>query len=200
MLVRALLPCYIQLVTWDAFLQATAKRFIRPLLKEALPYVKAQGIALDLGAGAMNDAAFLVQSGFSVVAVDSNPGVEKFALEIPNVELVISSYEDFDFPSEKYDLVNAQYALPFNPPATFNDVFSKLLGSLKKGGIFVGQFFGTEDDWSSTPTMTFHSEAEVRKLLAPLTIHVFREEKKLGKTATGPEKFWHVFNVIAEKP
>jgi hypothetical protein len=95
--------------------------------------------------------------------------------------------------------VSAQYALPFNPPDSFDSVFSKLCDSVKRGGVFVGQFFGPEDGWSKNLSISFHSEADIRKLLKSFAVLVLREEKRLGKTAVGAEKFWHVFHVIAKK-
>ncbi len=186
-------------MTWDVYLKATENKSVRPLLVEALAYLSHPGAALDLGAGAMNDVKFLANNGFQVTAVDSNPDVAKFIEEIPNTSLSICAYDKYDFPIDYFDLVNAQYALPFNPPETFSTMFTRLTVSLKKNGVLTAQFFGKEDGWSSKPQMTFLSEEEIRALLKPYKIHVFREEKKNGKTAAGGEKFWHVFHVIAEK-
>ncbi len=188
-------------MAWDTFLKATAQKSPRPLLKEALSFVKGVGErrALDLGAGAMNDVHFLAQNGFKVIAVDSNKEVEKYMQDIPNAEFVASTFDVFSFPLKEFDIVNAQYSLPFNPPTTFNIMFSKLIHSLKKGGIFVGQLFGEEDGWAGDTKMTFHSDTEIKDLLQPFNILVYREEKKLGTTVAGKEKFWHVLHIIAEK-
>lgn len=169
----------------------------RPLLVEALSYVHNKDYALDLGCGAGNDSRFLKEKGFRVTSVDSNPEVKKYLDD--DSDFVISTYVNFDFPIEHYDLVNAQYALPFNPPESFNSMFERLTKSLRPGGIFAGQFFGKEDSWSNAKDMTFHTEAEIYSLLSDYKVHVFREEKRKGKTASGENKFWHVFHVIAEK-
>ena len=168
----------------------------RPLLVEALSYVRNKNYALDLGCGAGNDSRFLKGKDFSVTGVDNNPAVKEY---LDDFDLVISTYVDFPFPVEYYDLVNAQYSLPFNPPESFNSMFERLTKSLKQGGIFVGQFFGKKDSWSNNKEMTFHTEAEIRSLLSAYKVHVFCEEKKEGETASGENKFWHVFHVIAEK-
>ncbi|MHB8710099.1 MAG: class I SAM-dependent methyltransferase [Minisyncoccota bacterium] len=181
---------------WNDYLKKTKNMKARPLLVEALPYVKNKNHALDLGCGAGDDSRFLKEEGFLVTSVDNNPEVKKY-VDSPN--LVISTYANFDFPTEYYDLVNAQHSLPFNPPESFNPMFERLTKSLKPGGIFAGQFFGKEDSWSSDKSMTFHTEAEIRSLLSSYKVHVFREEKKEGKTVSGDTKFWHVFHVIAER-
>ena len=181
---------------WDAYFSNTKNTKARALLVEALSYVNNKNHALDLGCGAGNDSRFLKEKGFMVTSVDCSPEVKKY---FHDSGLVISSYADFDFPIEYYDLINAQYALPFNPPESFNSMFERLTKSLKPGGIFTGQFFGKEDSWLDDREMAFHTETEIRSLLSVYKIHVFREEKRKGKTASGQEKFWHVFHVIAEK-
>lgn len=164
--------------TWENFLKDTANKSTRPLLKEALPYVKKRDLAIDLGAGAMNDASYLVSEGFTkVIAVDSNPGVTEYAKDIPKLEVEISKYEDYIFPELKFDLVTAQYALPFCSPESFHTVIDSIKKSLNKGGIVTGQFFGTEDDWSSNPHMTFHSENQVKEFLKDMKIHVLEKKR-----------------------
>lgn len=179
---------------WNTYFLNTKGMEPRPFLTEALSYVKNKNDALDLGCGVGIDTTFLKVNGFSVTSVDSAPEVKEY---VPDV--IVSTFVDFPFPAEKYDLINAQYSLPFNSPKTFNAVFTRITNSLKSGGIFVGQFFGKQDGWSHNKEMTFHTEEEVRKLLDPYKIQVLRERKEDGKTASGEAKFWHVFNVIAEK-
>ncbi len=184
---------------WTKFLDATGTMACRPLLREALPFVSGS-VALDLGAGALRDSLFLLDHGFTVTAVDSNPEVTQYAPDNADFELHICSYSEFAFPTSNYDLVSAQYALPFESPEEFSVIFSKIIASLKAGGIFTGQLFGSDDGWASREDMTFHTKEQVEELLHPFTtIHVLREEKRLGPTASGEEKMWHVFHIIAEK-
>jgi tellurite methyltransferase len=185
-------------MTWNDYLQQTKLSKPRPLLVKALGYVHKKEQALDLGAGAMNDAHFLVSEGFHVVAIDSNPMVAEHVKD-ENIEVIISEFDAYAFPEEIFDLVSAEYALPFNASDTFNEMFLNLGKSLKIGGIFAGQFFGNEDEWKDDEKMTFHTKAEVDTLLTGFTVHVCNEVKEVRKTAAGDDKFWHVFNVIAEK-
>lgn len=181
---------------WGTYFSNTKNMRVRPLLAEALSYVNTKNYALDLGCGAGNDSRFLKREGFLVTSVDSSPEVKKY---LDDPDPIISTYADFAFPTEYYDLVTAQYALPFNPPESFNAVFERLTASLKQRGIFTGQFFGEEDSWSNNKDLAFHSEVGVRSLLSAYKVHIFREEKREGETESGEDKFWHVFHVIAEK-
>ena len=185
-------------MSFTEYLMATKDRKPSWLLEEALPYVKDGKAALDLGAGALNDARFLISEGYTVDAVDSEPSFVEYDKD-SSINCIVSTFADFAFPAEQYDLVNAQYSLPFNPPETFDDVFVRLTSSLKKGGVFVGQFFGTEDGWSDRPHMTFLTREKIETVLAPYTLQTFIEKKGLRPTAAGPEKFWHTFDVIASK-
>lgn len=187
-------------MTWNTYLKATSGMKCRPLLKEALQYVNGTN-ALDLGAGALGDTLCLLEAGFTVVAVDSNPSVLEYVTQPQkNLSVEICKYEDYAFPVDSFDLVNAQYALPFNEPTTFKETFRKMISSMKDGAIFSGQLFGIEDGWAHKKNMTFFSLEQVHELLSGFKkVHVLREEKKLGPTASGVEKMWHVFHIIAEK-
>ncbi len=166
----------------------------RPLLIDALEYVQEKDDALDLGAGALNDTKYLLSLGFKrVTAVDMDPASAEKASEISlgGFTFVQSAYADFKFPKARYDVVNAQYALPFNPPGTFNEVLRKVIASLKPNGVFVGQFFGKRDSMNVKDSgKTFHTIDEAKKLLSDLHLKDFREEEEGGR---------HVFHFIAIK-
>lgn len=177
---------------WNEYNEARKNRPPRELLTKA---VGAGGRALDLGAGALNDTRYLLGKGYEVDAVDSNPSILELGKDF-KAHLFVSTFDTFNFPTATYDLINASYALPFNPPETFDAMFARLIASLKPGGVFVGQFFGPKDSWSANKRMTFHTEEQVKNLFKGFTILHFKESKYEGKTALGQNKFWHVFDII----
>lgn len=178
---------------WDRYNKNTESFPPRKLLQEA---IGTGGNALDLGAGPLNDTRYLLEKGYDVDVVDSNPSVLDRGKDL-DAHIFVSTFDTFEFPIAKYDLINAEYSLPFNPPETFDATFERLVESLKPGGTFVGQFFGTEDSWSSNKKMTFHTKEEVEALFKEFTMSHFEEEKKKAEDVSGNEKFWHVFHVIA---
>jgi|CXWL01.1.fsa_nt_gi ubiquinone/menaquinone biosynthesis C-methylase UbiE len=187
---------------WAQYYQATAGRSPRKLLIETLPYIEERGLVLDVGAGDLTDSIFLLQKGFSVVAMDSSPASLALSREInlPNFTFMNSGFEEFDPQSNSYDLITAQLALPFNKPETFNEVFMKLKESLKLGGVFTGNFFGINDEWNTPDSMmSFHSKGDVEHLFSDMQIIKIEEEESDKETAVGIMKHWHVFNVIAVK-
>jgi tellurite methyltransferase len=185
---------------WNNYLEKTQNRTVQPLLLEALQYVKNPTLALDLGAGALNDSRYLADLGFEVDAVDSNPGSANYLKDTDtHIHLHMASFAAFEYEPLKYSLVSAQYSLPFQPQDEFPITFSKILASLQKEAIITFQLFGKEDSWCGREDVSFHDKEEVQELLRGMQVHKFSEEKHTGTTAMGNEKHWHVFKIIAEK-
>lgn len=183
----------------DTFLKNTKDLPPNRVLLEAFPYIKKFENALDLGCGAFRDTRFLLEKGFTVDAVDNSPNVEWVGGSNDTLNFYPKSFSEFTYPEGRYDLINAQYSIPFCDPANFKQVWSQITYSLTVGGIFTGQFFGNEDGFVPDDKMTFLDKKEVEILLQDFQVHTFVEAKRTSKTATGREKFWHIFDVIAEK-
>lgn len=187
---------------WYEFVELTKNKPPRKLLVKALPFVKERNTALDLGAGALNDSIYLLSEKFAhVIAVDKEPVATEIAKELPSERFTykISSLEDFSFSPEVVDLINAQYALPFVQPESFDEVWENIGNSLKVGGIFTGQLFGDRDEWNGRKNMTFHTKDQALKLLSNFETVDFEEEEADKPTAAGIMKHWHVFHFIARK-
>ena len=171
------------------------------LLVEALEHVLTREYALDLGRGAGRDTLYLLQQGFAVTAVDNNVDVWGYLSKLPHQErLQFKSvdYERFNF--QNYNVINARYALPFNPQNSIDEVMTKIKQSLLPSGVFVGQFFGVNDEWNtSSSTMNFQTLEDVNCLLGGLRQIKLKEEEYDGITANGNTKHWHVFHVIVQK-
>lgn len=184
---------------WETYYKDTENRPPRKELVEGIKFVINKDKALDLGAGALQDSEYLLKQGFNkVVAVDSEPSIQNRS-DDERLQVVISPFEDFDFPTGLFDLVNAQYSLPFTNPQQFERVFASIKNSLKKEGIFIGQLFGDRDGWSQDENMTFLTKEEVTNFIVDMETIKFSEEEKDGKTASGKNKHWHVFNLILRK-
>ena len=184
----------------DTFLKNTKNKPPSKLLVEALPFVShTTGRALDLGCGAFKDSVFLLEKGFIVDAVDNAENVAAMSPQHDGLTFYQQSFSEFTFSEGQYDLVNAQSSLPFTSTDTFTEVWDKILSSLLSGGVFAGQFFGPEDGFADRPEMTFLDRPEVENLFNSFTVRTFVESKRTSKTATGHDKFWHIFDVIGVK-
>ena len=181
-------------MNWQLYYKNTKFKPPSATLLKAFRYVKKIGKALDLGSGGMHDTQALLEIGFKVVAVDKEP------TPIMNqASFFQSSFESFDFPPKQFDLINAQYSLFFLKPKDFPIVWRKIKTSLKKDGIFVGNFIGPRDEWAWTRTMTVLSESDVRNLFSDMEILSFTETAQPRHLASGQNKFWHTFDIIARK-
>lgn len=184
------------------FYTITKNKLPSPLLEEALSHAQnPNGQALDLGCGAGKDSRYMVSKGFFATAVDLND-VTQYLADIPDdkINIVTSSFLDFNFKPEAYDFINAQWSLPFVSKNEFGNLMNKIKVSLKPGGIFTGQFFGINDEWNTlNTTKTFHTHDEVVDILKDMEVICLREKENDGTLANGTPKHWHVFHIIAKK-
>jgi tellurite methyltransferase len=189
---------------WAYFYQQMKGRPPRQLLLDVLEkYPGRLSLrAVDLGCGDGTESALLLERGWNVLAIDSQPAAIQLLLEkIPEearvrLQTQVTRFEDARLPSA--DLVHANYSLPFCSPDHFPRFWSTITQAIKPGGRFAGQFFGPRDSWANEPGMTFHTEDQVRALFEEFEIEFFQEMDEDGEAVGGP-KHWHVFTVIAKK-
>jgi SAM-dependent methyltransferase len=191
------------MVSWKKYINKRKNIPPRELLLKALSYVPGHTIALDLGAGPMNDSRYLLGQGFErIISVDYDDTAEECAKEFAedgHFLFVKQRFDDFEFPSG-VDLINAAYALPFNPPQTFERLIENIKQSLKEGGVFCGQLFGHRDSWNVLDTdKTFLVRKEAEGLFQDMEVLKFFEEEGDGHSALGEAKHWHVFHFIVRK-
>jgi tellurite methyltransferase len=89
--------------------------------------------------------------------------------------------------------------LPFLTPDVFDDVWSRIVSSLRVGSRFAGHFFGERDTWATHADRSHHTREQVESLLSTFDIEHLDEREYDGKTAVGVPKHWHIFEVAARK-
>jgi SAM-dependent methyltransferase len=182
---------------WKKYQSRTAGINPRRALEAAIQFVEEKGSALDLGAGALNDAEFLIRTGFKeVVAVDITPQFREIENKDAQFTYFQGEFNEYRFAHEHFDLISAQYALPFSAEG-FEDLWRNIYSSLKRGGILTCQLFGPNDAWSGRPNMIFHSETELKELLTGFTILKKEECEYTEKSIRA--KHWHYFDLLLRK-
>ncbi len=138
-----------------------------------------------------------------MLAIDGQVAAAKFLeRRVPprlraSLTTVVAPMEGLELPPT--DLVYASFSLPFCDPERFPDLWRTIRTSLRPGGHFAGQLFGTDDAWAGRRPFSFFDRAGVQRLARGYTIELLRETVEEGRSYRGP-KHWHYFDVILEKP
>lgn len=186
---------------WERFIAATTGQPPWPELVRAAALFERPGDALDVGAGAGRDTIHLLSHGWRVTAVDSSPSALDALRRIPSNRLTVVASTAQDFVPPAYDLVNAQFSLPFIGRSDFDAAVARLRDAVRPGGVMCATFFGPRDEWNKPETeLTFSSRADVERLFAGWHVIELDEAEEDGKTADGSPKHWHVFHVTARRP
>lgn len=195
--------------SWDEYYEQTLNMTeARQTLQIAQQYFeeegKAPGFAVDLGAGTGRDTLYLLEKGWSVLAIDAESLSVEILLsriqpeQLARLDVKISLFSDMILP-DNVDLVNASYSLPFCSPKEFPECWENIADHLAIGGRFAGQFFGPKDSWSNDSSMTFLTKEEVLQYFEGLfVIEHFKEKEWDGPSGSG-DKHWHLFEIVAKK-
>lgn len=189
--------------TWDDFFEEKKDAPPRQYLVDAIKHVDQRTVALDLGAGTLRDSKFLLEQGFEkVIAIDADPLFLECAKKVTHrhLETHLTTFEEFEFVPNTYDIINAQYALPFADPKTFPELFERIVAALKTKEIFVVTFFGIRDSWNREggKASVFHTEEEIQMLLKNFELLNWLEKEKDGWAGT-EQKHFHTFHITARK-
>lgn len=96
-------------------------------------------VAIDLGAGAGNDAEFLIHNGFKVTCVDkeekSRKIIEERITNTDNLKFIVKDFEDIKL--HKADLIYSCFSLHFCNPTKFDKLMSEIIRNIIPGGYFV---------------------------------------------------------------
>ena len=87
----------------------------------------------------------LLRRGWHVVAIDGEPeAIARLRARVGDqghrLVTTVARFEEARWPEAA--LVNSSFALPFCPPESFDDVWSRIRASLVPGARFSGQLFG----------------------------------------------------------
>jgi trans-aconitate methyltransferase len=184
-----------------AFLRAGRKP--NPLVADAVNLLDDKhGRALDIGAGPLNNTRFLLDAGFSVDAIDTDPFFLSLASALNNRRLnaVLADIRNAWIAPDAYSLIVAIHILPFLPRADLPWIMSSIVDGLAKNGILCCTFFGVRDSWAQRGRrMIFLSRSEISPFLTGLKQIEFSELVYDGADAQNRPKHWNIFRCILRK-
>lgn len=157
--------------------------------------------AIDLGAGAGNDAKFLLEKGFKVTCIDKEEKSKDIIMsqitQNENLKFELQEFENIKL--HKADLIYSCFSLHFCNPEKFNDMMNEIINNINTNCFFVGNFLGEEDGWHGNDKMTFLLKERVLDYFKDFEIKYYAEKKYVKDAVIGGKKNWHVFEIMAMK-
>lgn len=191
---------------WARYAEGTAGRDPMEFLEVALQVTGGDRgcgrMAVDLGSGAGNEALALLERGWRVHAVDSEPrAIDILTQRVPEglaerLTTELSSFHEADLPVA--DLVFASLSLPF-AAGHIQDAVDTAKGAIRPGGWFVGVFFGHADTWAAEDDVATVDAGDIERMLSGLEMNHVDEAEFDGPSGAGP-KHWHWYVVSARRP
>lgn len=178
---------------------------VNPLVLKALSLVEEKKISvhkvLDFGCGSGFDSNLFVSKGFDVLAIDYNPDCqnrinELFPILSSNPNFKFETHRAENFTWQNFDLISSIKVLPFLEEEIFYNTLENIRNNLPKGGIFVGNFFGPEDDWQDK---TLVSGETIKDIFKDFEFLYFKDEVLNTTTVAGEKKKAHLIEIIVQK-
>lgn len=195
---------------WDRYYKNKLDQPPRQVVIKALSLFEVPGKAIDIGFGVGNETILMLNSGWQVWAIDSEPKAIQIInqrKDIKDSRTLFAAVANFEENSTwnmlpQVDFISASYALPFCNRHNFKKVWAHIKQKLNSGGRFAGHFFGlnyqgfTEKEMKQ---MTFFTKEEILNLLQDFDIEFFQEVEEDSKSGTGKAIHSHIFEVIVQK-
>ena len=184
---------------WEEYYNHTKKTKPHKNIEEFLNLGVTPGKAIDLGCGAGRDTIALIKNNWRVLAVDkeNTENIIKERLSVQEQEkysFMQSLFGNMSLP--KANLVVANFSLPFTKKECFYTVWNKIESTIVDKGYFVGNFLGERDSWTNLITLP---KQNVIRLFDKFELIQLEEIEKDGKSASGEQKHWHIYDIIAKK-
>jgi tellurite methyltransferase len=189
---------------WSRYNTTQVDRPPRPLVRTLLEHAgNGEGrLALDLGFGSGVETALLLDRGWRVLAIDSDPAAaESLRARLPAglAERLSTRTQDFTEIDvlPRVHLVHAAWSLPY-AGSHLGRLWDAVLAALAPGGWLAGDLFGERDAPADAADVATLTDAEVESFLARLDVVYRQTHEQDGVSVDGPHH-WHVHSVVGRR-
>lgn len=194
---------------------------VRPLIMKALSYLPQpteRALAIDFGIGGGDETGYLLNHGYSVIAIDNftefldEVRLRKEVLSHNNhLRTIRSNFEEIAWAQiPSVDLFHASFSLCFVQPGDFCKVWENIVAQINPGGYFVGELYTHLQEniqidglfvSESAGFIPFFSEAQIHELLVDFETIFFDKAQALYEPLNEPaqEEEGIIYSVIARK-
>jgi SAM-dependent methyltransferase len=155
----------------------------RPYLERFMNELLGGARVLDLGCGPGVPATRLLAERFDVTGVDfSAAQVELARARVPEARIIEADLGEVDFPRGAFDGVTSLFAVSHTPRAGHEELFRRVAGWLRPGGLFLTNFRARERndlvyDWGGVQMYSSNYDAETsRRLLRQAGFELILDE------------------------
>jgi cyclopropane fatty-acyl-phospholipid synthase-like methyltransferase len=172
------------------------------IMSKVLLYSK-KGNCLSLGPGAGLAEIELINHGWCVVAIDKlkqSYDTMKELLPKKNhkkLKFLVTTFEDINLPSKKYDYVIAINSIPFMHKSKLDNLFKLITDKSNVECIYTMTFFGKNHTFVKKGSCFSMTIIEVKKLLKHYSVELLFIEQKTIDRKDGV--VFDVINVIGKK-
>lgn len=160
------------------------------------------GAALDLGAGTGSDSVWMIENGFSVIALDKDASKLRANELLTNKATIVEqSWDEYVFTPDSLNLIVAQNTFPFLSREKAERVIADAISALKSGGFICYTLFGPNDAWAHKEDMHFVPYEEALTFAQQFPVELFFRSNEIGygTTMRGDMKFWEIHRIILKK-
>jgi len=134
-----------------------------------LQYVKQGGRILDAGCGSGRDSLYFLKQGYEIVSIDASEEMVKMSSRLTGQKTLKMRFDEINFDTE-FDGVWACASLLHVPKSDIEEVFNKLLKSLKTEGILFASFkYGNNELIRDKRLFNSYDEDGLQDLLRTVT-------------------------------
>lgn len=192
-------------IDWHAYNASAAARPARRVVTQAVHAAGGDGpgkVAIDIGAGGGADALEFARRGLTVHAYDTDDTLTQRLVENERMTGRINFHHMDARDVEQFpaaDIVYSAYALPMLGPDGLREIWPKLTGALKIGGVIAVDLFGESDSWAEREDIATLSAQEIGEMFRGFRVLDREVRNEDGRSYSSAKKHWHVISTLARR-